>query len=326
MATHESTARRWPGVSVVMPVRNEAGHLADSLASVFAQDYPGPVEVVLAIGSSTDGTREVAEQAIAGRRHVRIVDNPSGRTPDALNAAIAVSTHPVVARVDAHGALSPDYLSTAIPVLLATGAANVGGRAVPQGVGAMQRAIAAAMASPLGMGSARFRVGGEAGRAETVFPGVFRREWLDQVGGYNSDYDRAQDWEMNLRIRQAGGIVWFSPDICVTYHPRSSLRSLAQQFYATGAWRRRLAREHDDALSMRYLAPPVLVVTLATGLIGATVWPPSALLPLGYAAAVGVGGLLIARDEQWSVRLRVPAVLATMHLSWGCGFLAGTSR
>ncbi len=284
------------------------------------------MEVVLAIGSSTDATRDVAEQAIAGRRQARIVENPSGRTPDALNAAIAASRFPVVARVDAHGVLSPDYLSTAIPVLLETGAANVGGRAVPRGVSAMQQAIAVAMASPLGMGSARFRVGGKAGRAETVFPGIFRREWLDQVGGYNPNYERAQDWEMNLRIRQAGGIVWFSPDIWVTYHPRNSLRSLAQQFYATGAWRRRLAGEHKDALSMRYLAPPVLVVALAGGLIGATVWPPSALLPLGYAAAVGVGGLLISREQTWPVRLRVPAALVTMHVSWGCGFLAGTSR
>lgn len=307
-----------------MPVRNEAAHLAESVASVFAQDYPGPVEVVLAVGRSADNTREIAERSIAGLARARIVDNPTGRTPDGLNAAIAASEHPVIARVDAHGTLPPDYLSTAIPILLTTGAANIGGRAVPQGVNAMQRAIAVAMGSPLGMGAARFRVGGDAGEAETVFPGLFQRAWVERVGGFNPDYDRAQDWEMNLRIRAAGGLVWFSPQICVTYHPRSSLRSLAQQFFTTGQWRRRLSREHSGALNARYLAPPVLVLAVASGLIGSAFWPPAALVPLGYAAAVGLGGVHISRGEHWGVRLRVPAALATMHLSWGCGFLTGT--
>lgn len=320
----DAGGERLPGVSIVMPVRNEAGHLHAALASVFAQDYAGPVEVVLALGPSSDGTREIAEEATAAHPQARIVDNPSGRTPEALNAAIAASSYPVVARVDAHGALPADYLSTAIPILLETGAANIGGRAVPQGVSAIQRAIAVAMGSPLGMGAARFRVGGEAGVAETVFPGIFQREWLQRVGGFNPDYERAQDWEMNLRIRQAGGTVWFTPQLCVVYHPRRSLGSLAGQFYATGQWRRRLAREHDGALGARYLAPPVLVLGLAASTAAALIWPPTLLAPLGYAVSIVVGGLLISRGERWPVRLRVPAALATMHVSWGCGFLVGT--
>ncbi len=316
----------WPGVSVVMPVRNEAQHLEESLRSVLAQDYPGSVEVVLAVGVSSDGTGEVVRLLAQADPRVVVVDNPSGRTPDALNCAIAASSQPIVARVDAHGALPCDYLRCAIQILHATGAANVGGRAVPEGTDSTQQAIALGMGSSLGMGSARFRVGGQAGPADTVFPGVFLREWIDRVGGFSAEYDRAQDWEMNLRIRQAGGVVWFSPDVCVTYRPRSSLTALAAQFFATGQWRRRLSQEHSEALNARYLAPPVVLALVVGGALGASVWRPLALLPVGYAVAVAAGGLVISRGKPWAVRVRVPAVLATMHLSWGAGFLRGLPR
>lgn len=309
-----------------MPVRNEAQHLEESLGSVLAQDYPGLLEVVLAVGASSDGTTGVAHRLAAADPRVRVVDNPSGRTPDALNCAIAASAHPIVARVDAHGSLPQDYVRCAVQILHATGAANVGGRAVPEGIDPTQQAIAIGMGSPLGMGSARFRVGGQAGPADTVFPGVFVREWIDRVGGFSAEYDRAQDWEMNLRIRQAGGVVWFSPQVCVTYRPRSSLTALAAQFFATGQWRRRLSQEHSEALNARYLAPPIVLAVVLGGALGATVWRPVALFPLGYAAAVGVGGVVISRGHPWAVRMRVPAVLATMHLSWGAGFLRGLPR
>jgi succinoglycan biosynthesis protein ExoA len=316
-------AQRPLAVSVVMPVRNEEHHLAESVGSVLAQDYAGEIEVVLAVAPSQDATEQVAEALARGDARVVVVGNPGGRTPEGLNLALARARHPVVARVDGHGALPADYLSTAVEVLQRTGAANVGGVALPEGRTPMQRAIATAMGSPLGMGGARFRVGGAEGEAETVFPGVFRREWIDRVGGFDPSYDRAQDWELNLRIRQAGGVVWFTPALRVTYRPRSGLRELARQFYSTGQWRRRLAREHQGALGPRFLAPPLTVMAVTLGAVGATAYRPLVALPLGYAAAVALGGWWIARHEPVAVRVRVPAALATMHLSWGTGFLVG---
>lgn len=306
-----------------MPVRNEGKHLAESLGSVLDQDYPGAIEVILAVAVSTDNTASLAASLAAQDPRVSLVTNPTGTTPDGLNAAIEASDGQVVARVDAHGALPVDYLRVAVTILRDSGAANVGGQALPEGIDATQKAIALAMGSPLGMGAARFRVGGEAGSADTVFPGVFRREWIDHVGGFNSAYGRAQDWEMNLRIRQAGGVVWFSPLICVTYRPRSSLRALAGQFFSTGQWRRRLSQEHSGALNLRYLAPPAVTALVTLGAVGAALWPPLGLLPLGYAVAVAVGGVVISRGHPLTVRVKVPAVLATMHLSWGAGFIVG---
>lgn len=314
-----------PPVSVIMPILNEERHLRDAVASVLSQDYPGELEVVLAIGPSEDATLEVAEALAAQDDRVVIVRNPSGRTPDGLNAAIAGSRHEVVVRMDGHGELSKGYLATAVRVLEETGAANVGGVMLAEGITDFEKAVAVAMRSPLGVGGARFHIGGEAGPATSVFLGVFRRDWLRRVGGYDGTYARAQDWEMNYRIRQLGGVVWFTPELTVTYRPRPDLRALARQYYRTGQWRRRVAQQHPTSLNYRYLAPPTALVAVALGAVGGLAWRPLWALPLGYAAAVTVGGIAIGVRDGAGVAVRVPVALATMHLAWGAGFIRGTA-
>ena len=308
-------------VSVIMPVLNEERHLADSVRMVLDQDWPGELELVLALGPSSDATDDVAAELAATDARVRTVANPTGRTPDGLNAAIAASTGDVVARVDAHAEIPSDYVSAAVAVLEETGADNVGGIMDAVGVSDLERAIACAMKSPLGVGGARFHTGGGAGEADTVYLGVFRRSALERVGGYDPHFERAQDWEMNHRIRSTGGLVWFTPDLVVTYRPRSSVGRLADQYRNYGRWRRVVAREHPGTANARYLAPPAMVLgTLAATVLG-TVWRPAWLVPAGYAAAVGVGGWLISKGEPTPVRARVPLAVATMHWAWGIGFL-----
>lgn len=307
-----------------MPVRNEEDHLREAVGSVLAQDYPGGLEVVLAVGPSRDRTHEVAEALATEDPRVVVVDNPTGRTPDGLNAAIGATRHGIVVRMDGHGALSDGYVRRAVEVMEQTGAANVGGVMLAEGVGDLQQAVAVAMRSPLGIGAARFHVGGEAGPADTVYLGVFRREWLERVGGYDPTFTRAQDWELNHRIREAGGVVWFTPDLTVSYRPRSTWPDLVRQFYTTGQWRRQVARAHPGTLNARYLAPPVVTALVAGGAAGGLLWRPLWVLPLGYAAAVTAGGAWIARRQRAGVVARMPAVLATMHLTWGAGFLRGT--
>ncbi|RNI23303.1 glycosyltransferase family 2 protein [Flexivirga caeni] len=309
-----------------MPILNEERHLAESVTAILAQDVPCPIEVVLALGPSSDATDVVAEALHHADSRVRLVRNPSGRTPDALNAAIAASSYDVIARVDGHGILSDGYLATALRTLEDTGAANVGGIMDAEGTTDFERAVAVAMKSKLGVGGAKFKLGGAAGPAETVYLGVFRRSWLDRVGGYDARFTRAQDWEMNFRICAAGGLVWFTPDLTVTYRPRGSVRALARQYRQYGQWRRVVARRHPGSISARYLAPPAAVAAIAVGTVGGFVWRPLWVIPAGYAGAVTIGGLAISAGSPPAVRLRVPAVLATMHLTWGFGFLTSRIR
>lgn len=307
-----------------MPVLNEERHLADAVRSVLAQDYRGELEVVVAVGPSRDRTQDVAEEVAASDARVTLVGNPTGRTPDGLNAALAVARHEIIVRMDGHGELSAGYIERAVRVMQETGAANVGGVMAAEGQTDFEQAVALSMRSRLGLGSARFHVGGPSGPAETVFLGVFQRDWLRRVGGYDPAYSRAQDWEMNWRIRQLGGIVWFDPELEVTYRPRPNIRALARQYFTTGQWRRRVVRQHPTSVSARYLAPPVALIAVTAGAVGGLFWRPALLAPLGYAAAVTVGGLAMGARKGPAVAVQVPAVLATMHLAWGAGFLRGT--
>ncbi len=311
----------WPDVSVIIPVLNEERHLAEAVRMVLSQDYPGDLEVVLAIGPSRDRTQQVADALAAADPRVRSVPNPSGRTPEALNAAIAASHSEIVARVDGHAEIAPGYLRTAVTELLRVDADNVGGIMDAQGTTDFERAVACAMRSKIGVGNARFHVGGGAGDADTVYLGVFRRTALERVGGYDPHFARAQDWEMNHRIRATGGRVWFTPALTVTYRPRDSIRALARQYLYYGRWRRVVAARHEGTINARYLAPPLMIVlTVLAALLGLR-WRPALIVPAGYVLGIVAGGLASSRGESWRTRAALPVILATMHWSWGWGFL-----
>ncbi|MDX3314874.1 glycosyltransferase family 2 protein [Streptomyces sp. NPDC054884] len=311
-----------PAVSVIMPVLNEERHLRGAVQAILAQEYAGEMEVVIAIGPSTDRTDEIAAQLVAEDPRVHTVPNPTGRTPAALNAAIKASRHPIVVRVDGHGMLSPNYIATAVRLLEETGAQNVGGIMHAEGENDWEHAVAAAMTSKIGVGNAAFHTGGQAGPAETVYLGVFRREALEQQGGYNEEFIRAQDWELNFRIREAGGLIWFSPELKVSYRPRPSVKALAKQYKDYGRWRHVVARYHEGSINLRYLAPPVAVCAIAAGIVvGAALTPLGFVIPGGYLVAIGAGSLPAGKGLPAKARLQIPVALATMHMSWGFGFL-----
>ncbi|MGH3451699.1 MAG: glycosyltransferase family 2 protein [Haloechinothrix sp.] len=317
----QSTAAE-PGVSVIMPVLNEERHLRSAVGAVLDQDYPGPYEVIVALGPSTDATDAIAAELVASDKRVRTVPNPTGATPSGLNLALKEAEHDIIVRVDGHSVLPKDYVRTAVEVLEETGADNVGGIMAAEGTTSFEKAVACAMNSWLGVGGARFHIGGTPGPAETVYLGSFRRNALERVGGYDETLHRAQDWELNYRIRRSGGTIWFTPRMQVSYRPRPDIRTLAKQFFRTGQWRRAVVRQHQETVNLRYLAPPVAVVGVVGGLVaGAAGFLPAFILPGGYAAGVLAGSVLTGRGLPAGAWARLPLVYATMHTSWGTGFI-----
>jgi succinoglycan biosynthesis protein ExoA len=323
---------RWPGVSVVMPVLNEERHLETAIRRVLDQEYPGELEVIVAVGPSADRTREIADALAAADSRIHVVDNPAARTPSALNLGIGASKHKIIVRVDGHGELTDGYIRRAVELLDETGAANVGGVMDAQGTTPFEEAVAVAYTTRLGLGGSAFHLAeSPAAEAETVFLGVFRKEALIAVGGFDESMYRAQDWELNYRLRTNGHKIWFSPELRVTYRPRSTLLALAKQMYETGTWRRELVRRHPETANARYLAPPLAVLGLlggsVLGLLGAAL--DSRFLRIGFVAPAGYlsliigGSLLASRPMSAAARLRLPLVLAATHLAWGTGFLLG---
>jgi len=314
-----------------MTVLNEARYLAESVRRILSQEYGGELELVIALGPSRDGTDRIARQLAASDRRIRLVTNPTGRTPAGLNSAALAASHDIIARVDGHGSLLPRYMEKAVLLLEKTGAANVGGLMLAVGETGFEQAVARAYSSRIGLGGGTFHVGGTAGPAESVYLGVFRREVLQRLGGFNEHYHRAQDWELNFRIRQAGEVVWFSPDLAVTYRPRSSWTELVRQFFHTGRWRREVIRQYPETVCARYLAPPVVTAAMVLGaVLGAVALVVEVPLlhagwaaPLTYLLGVLAAASWESRGLRFQARAWMPVVLATMHLSWGAGFLFG---
>jgi succinoglycan biosynthesis protein ExoA len=331
----------YPPISVVMPVKNEERHLAESVHHALGQDYPGQLELVLAVAPSADRTEQIAREIAAAEPRITVVANPSGKIPAALNLAVSTARHQVIARTDGHALFPPGYLKTAVAILRQTGAADVGGVMAAEGVTAFQQAVAWGMTSKAGVGSAGWHTGGEAGPADSVYLGVYRREAIEQAGGWDEEMLRAEDWELNYRIRARGGLVWFTPELRVTYRPRTSLRELGSQYFHYGRWRRVVVREYPETASFRYLAPPaaaaLVVAGLTAGLAGlaglAAGAPPGVcwlaaglVIPVTYLAGIAAVGAWLTRGLPAGVRARVPLVLGVMHMCWGTGFLTSPRK
>ncbi len=312
-----------PAVTVIMPVLNEESHLEASVQSILDQGYVGELEIILALGPSHDKTNEVAAELANRVPTLRFIDNPRGLTTIGLNAAIQIAKHDYIVRVDAHSELAPGYIADGIKILLEVGADQLGGIMDAKGKSSFQKAVAWAYKSRFGIGGASYHVGGEAGEAESAYLGIFKKSALDRVSGYDESIIRGEDWDLAQRIKKTGGLVWFSPELRVTYWPRGRFSNLVKQFYSTGIWRGDLTHRDLGGASKRYFAPPALVVALVAGLIWLAFGRILGILPLaGYSAAI-LALAVTARGLSLKSRVALAIVLPTMHLSWGVGFIKG---
>lgn len=309
-------------VSVVLPILNEEPYLEHAVKSILNQDFKGELEIILAVGPSKDQTLDVARKLATHDSRIKVIENPTGRTAAGLNLAIKSSSFPIIVRVDGHANLPEHYISIAVQLLRETGAVNVGGVMAAEGESLFERCVARAMRSPFGVGASKFHTGGNAGEVDTVYLGVFRRESLIAVGGFDEHFTRAQDWELNYRLRKNGGKIYFDPRLTVTYRPRRSFLSLARQYFEYGTWRRVVTRTHKGTANYRYLAPPFTLLGVLLSLIGS-------IFNLLFITPAMIYGLFLI-IASWSIgkgiseKVLLPFVLLTMQMSWGLGFI--TSR
>jgi glycosyltransferase involved in cell wall biosynthesis len=317
-----------PLVTVMMPVRDEAAHIAAALQSVIDQDHPSDrLEIVVSDGCSTDATREIVAEHAArqGAPAIRLIDNPRRYRASALNEAIRVARGDLLVPVDGHSAIPPDFVRRLVEVSRQTGAACVGGRVITIGVDDVSRAIAAAQASRFGAGGAAFRVADEAGPVDTVQFGAYRREVFDVLGDFDEALLKTEDDEYNLRLQLAGGVIWLDPSITFEHHSRESYGALWRQYHDYGFFKPGVMRKHRKVVSVRHLVPPAFVVGLAGSVVAAAVTrrPALALAVAGpYAAATAANAVRTARATGAPAR-EVAAATTVLHLSYGVGLLRG---
>lgn len=314
-----------------MPVRNEAGYIARSLTAVTEQDYPAErMEIIIADGMSNDSTREIVKLFQTRFAHVRLIDNPGKIAPTGLNRATELAKGEIIARVDGHCEIAPDYIRNAVHHLQTEAVDGVGGPIETIGETEIAKVIAAAMSSAFGVGGSAFRtVKGKTMLADTIAFPVYTKAIIERAGGYDEELVRNQDDEYNYRLRKLGAKLLLAADVRSKYYSRGTMKKLFKQYFQYGFWKVRVLQKHPRQMSLRQFIPPAFVASLfgsiVFGLISGLGWWILAgiigcYLTVNLVASVRI--LLSNRPFQFQFFL-LPAVFASLHLSYGLGFLIG---
>lgn len=320
----------FPFISVLVPTRNEAGHIRRCLESLLAQSGvpEGGLEILVCDGMSGDGTPEIVREFARRDPRVRLLENPRRIVSAGLNEGIRQARGEIILRVDAHTVVAEDYAAKCVEVLRRTGSDNAGGpwRAAAGG-SAVGRSIAAVFQHPLAAGGARNRDTQYEGSVDTVYLGCWRKTLFDEVGLFDEELVRNQDDEFNLRLTRAGKKIWQSPEIRCWYSVRGTWGTLWRQYYQYGFWKIRVMQKHRLPASVRHVVPLAFVCGLLAGLPLAFLHPALAWI---YAAAcglylllVGFASVRIAVKQGISLLPFLPVSFAVFHLAYGFGSLFG---
>jgi succinoglycan biosynthesis protein ExoA len=322
------TTSTLPTVTVIMPVRQEAGFIRHSLAAVLEQDYPRELlEILVADGRSTDGTPEIVRTLQSSHPGLRVIDNPGRIVPTGLNAALRQARGDVVVRVDGHTEIARDYVHQCVEALRRSGADNVGGAMVAYGATPFGEAVALASSTPFGVGNARFHYSDREEWVDTVYLGAWPRAVFARIGLFDEELVRNQDDEFNYRLLELGGRIWLSPRIRSRYTPRGTPAALWRQYFQYGYWKVRVMQKHPGQMRWRQFVPPlfvaVLVLSAALALVSGPARALLGVVVLGYTLANLAASIAVARRHGWRHLRRVPVVFAILHGSYGIGFLKG---
>jgi glycosyltransferase involved in cell wall biosynthesis/cellulose synthase/poly-beta-1,6-N-acetylglucosamine synthase-like glycosyltransferase len=326
-----------PFITVVMPVRNEARFIADTLGQLLRQDYPRErFEILVADGMSDDGTREIVARIAGEDGRVRLLNNPKKRSSAGRNVGFKAGQGDYFVVVDGHCHIPDDQFLRNISDCFEKSGAHCLGRPQPldpPGLTPFQQSVALARASRLGHGGDSLIYGEFEGFASPVSNGAaYRREIFDKIGYVDEAFDACEDVEFNYRVEQAGLKAYTSPKLTVRYFPRENLSALVGQMRRYGRGRTRLYRKHPGLLSLSALVPACFAggVAAFVALLGLDlVFGFSAFLSfvffalglalLAYAALVGVSTVRICRESGWDHVWRVPFVFLLVHGGLGLG-------
>lgn len=313
-----------PFVTIAMPCLNEEAYIEACIRTVLSQDYPADrLELLVADGMSMDATREILARLAAEDTRIRIIDNPARIQSAGINAVLAEARGEILVRMDVHCEYAHDYVSQCVNALEATGADNVGGAQRARSKTLFQRALCAALDSPLGVGGAKYRSADAEGFVDTVFLGAFRRRVFESAGMYDPKAVTNEDAELNQRIIEGGGKVFLSKDIVVHYFPRGSFKALAKQYFKYGQGRARTLLKRGKFLSVRPAIPFLMTLTGAAMVLTSPFQPFTPLAFASYALATGAEAVRVGRKLG---PLGIPLVWAmfpVVHVTHGVGFGVG---
>lgn len=312
-----------PFVTIGIPCLDEERFIEQVVRRVLAMDYPEDrMEVLIADGGSTDRTLEILAALEKEDPRLRTIPNPGKIQAAGMNEILRCFRGDVLIRLDAHADYAPDYIRSCVAVLAETGADNVGGAARALAQNWFQRALCAALDSPLGVGGSKYRDPDNEGFVESVFNGAFRREVFERAGMYDPGAITNEDAELNQRILEGGGKIYLSRKIVAYYYPRDSYRGLARQYFKYGKGRARTLLKHRGLPSPRPLIPFAFVVGGATLLLSGRKKLIAAAFG-AYALGTGIEAIRVGRKLAWWGPSVVWTLFPVLHVAHGVGMAEG---
>lgn len=316
-------------VTLLVPIRNEADHIHECLASLVAQDYPAHLlDIIVIDGDSTDGTQAAVQEFVARDGRMRLLRNPARLMIPGLNLGLRSASGTYVGVVIGHSYPPADFVRRCVSLLKAHDAWGVGGGYERVATSPLQRAIARAQSHPFGVGDAFHNYGTQGAWAETVFPGFWPRWVFERVGQFDERMLYNEDNEFSHRIRSAGGRLWYEPSLRIRYSPRKSLGGLFRQYFRYGHGKTAVFREHPDAVRLRHLVPPSLVAVLIVGSLVTPLIPAIGLLTavVGGAYVAVAGGVALSSARRGESPVLLVAAFVVMHAAYGLGMWMGLIR
>jgi poly-beta-1,6-N-acetyl-D-glucosamine synthase len=300
-----------PPVSIIVPAYNEGSVIERALTSLIKLDYP-EYEVLVVDDGSTDETLRIASEweGQRGRGEFRVVTKPNAGKASALNAGIAMSKHPLVFCMDADSYLEPRTVLNAARHFADPAVGAVAGNVKVENRGKLITKLQA-LEYIEGLNMARRAQGFVS--AVNIVPGpvgLFRREALEEIGGYDTD-TFAEDADLTLKMMAAGWRVEYEDQAIAWSEAPERWMDLAQQRYR---WTRGILQAIRKRKGL-FLRPfpdfPLWISTVQLG-FEALVWPVMNVFAHLFFAIVallfGAGELIV----YWMILLTLLDLVAAL--------------
>ncbi len=287
-------AGTWPAVCVVVPARNEAQTIEDSIGSLLAQDYPGPYGVVLVDDRSEDGTGALARGLASPHLHVMDGAEPPAGWSGKL-WAVAQGTAEVARLMPDHDGYilladadiihEPAHVATLVMKALRDDLDMVSEMVELSTESRAERALVPAFVYFFQMLYPFARVNRPTSRTAAAAGGtiLIRRSALTRIGGIESLRGALiDDVTLARRVKRSGGAIWLGHSLLA--------RSVRPYPGPADIWRM-VAR--TAYVQLRY--SPLLLLATVLGMVLVWLVPPAAaVFGDGYARLAGLLGWAIA--------------------------------
>ncbi|MBT4281985.1 MAG: glycosyltransferase family 2 protein [Candidatus Marinimicrobia bacterium] len=315
-------------ISVILPIRNEERFIAKTLDSILSQSFDEEIEILIADGMSTDGTREIIKDYQDNHGSIHLIDNPEKIVSVGFNRALSLAKGDIIIRVDGHTSIYQEFFKKIIKNLIDKNCDSTGGLINPEGDSVISKIITIATSSKFGVGNSKFHYSKKSCWTETVYLGAYRRKVFDEIGGYDEELVRNQDDEFNFRLIQNGGKIWLDPSIKSSYTPRNSFIGLFKQYFQYGFYKVRVMQKRRGFASWRHLVPGLFVSSILLSFFiyflngnlfsFKLIFIPYIVISLGFT----VIAFFKSPNKILSVFL-LPFTFFILHFSYGLGFLSG---